>query len=234
MSEEWLAFGPLIHELESRGLVTRTFRRLDPDRQLAVLTAILDEATAKGPASASIKEVARRAGVSVGALYAYFGNRDGMLSFGTELCVRSMTTTLDTYGPTLAAMPVRDALLAYVAGGVAWGRAVPGLASFFARGAYQGDAEVLDRLVRPIADAMRHTIGLILAAAVDRGELRPDLDLAATTRIIHALTIAVGDVQLLPYLNTYLQVLDDAVPAERVLEAAIDLALNGIRTQRRP
>jgi hypothetical protein len=49
MSEEWLAFGPLIHELESRGLVTRTFRRLDPDRQLAVLTA-------------SVKEVARRAG----------------------------------------------------------------------------------------------------------------------------------------------------------------------------
>jgi hypothetical protein len=71
-----------------------------------------------------------------------------------------MTTTLDTYGPTLASMPVRDALLAYVTGGVAWGRPVPGLASLFAR-----------------------------------GELRPDLDLAATTRIIHALTIAVGDVQ---------------------------------------
>ncbi|HEY6797129.1 MAG TPA: hypothetical protein VI248_20855, partial [Kineosporiaceae bacterium] len=60
----------------------------------------------------------------------------------------------------------------------------------------RGDAEVLDRLVRPIAGAMRDTIGRILAAAMDRGELRPDLDLAATTRIVHALTIAVGDVHL--------------------------------------
>ncbi|HET9655494.1 MAG TPA: TetR/AcrR family transcriptional regulator [Kineosporiaceae bacterium] len=234
MSEQWLALGQLIPELESRGLVTRTFRRLDPDRQLAVLGAILDEAAARGPASVSIKEVARRGGVSVGALYTYFGNRDGMLAFATELCVRSMTAALDSYGPLLAGMPVREALRAYVVGGVAWGRAVPGLAAFFARGAYQGDAETLDRLVRPIADAMRATIGQILTAAVDRGEVRPDIDLAATTGILHALTIAVGDVQLLPYLNSYLQVLDDAVSTERALEAAIDLVLNGIRTSERP
>ncbi|NLT56396.1 MAG: hypothetical protein GXX79_17925 [Actinomycetales bacterium] len=131
-------------------------------------------------------------------------------------------------------MPVREALLAYVTGGVAWGQTIPGLSAFFARGAYQGDAEILDRLVRPVADALRNTVGLILTAATDRGELRPDLGLAAVTRTIHALTITVGDVQLLPYLNVYLQVQDDAVPAERTLEAAIDLVLNGIRSNERP
>lgn len=43
-----------------------------------------------------------------------------------------------------------------------------------------------------------------------------------------------GDVQLLPYLNAYLQVQDDAVPAECTLEAAIDLVLDGIRSNERP
>jgi len=160
-------------------VVTRTLRRLDPDRQLAVLTAILDEAAVKGPAAVNIKEVARRAGVSVGALYACFGSRDGMSSFTIELCVSSLTTLLDRYGPSLSAMPVRQTLAAHVAGGIEWGRAVPGLTAFFARGAYQGDPEVLDRLVRPVADAVRGTIGLILGAAVDRGEVRSDVDLAA-------------------------------------------------------
>jgi hypothetical protein len=37
-------FLPVIMELEKQGLVTRTFRRLDPDRQAAIIKAILDEA----------------------------------------------------------------------------------------------------------------------------------------------------------------------------------------------
>jgi len=225
-----LRWTTLLPELEAAGLATRTFRRLDPARQSAVLTAVLDEAAAKGPAAVNIKEVARRAGVSVGALYTYFTHRDGMLSFAAEICVRSLTAELDAYGPALAAMSLRDALTAYVAGGVEWGRTMPGAAALFARGAYQGDPEVLDRVVRPVADAMRATIGGVLAAAAARGEIRPGVDLEAATRTVHALTVALGDVQLLPYLNTYLQVVGDAVTLERALAAAVELVLDGIGT----
>jgi hypothetical protein len=45
---------------------------------------------------------------------------------------------------------------------------------------------------------------------------------------VHALTIAVGDGQLLPYLNTYFQVVDQDVPPERLTAASIDLILRGI------
>jgi hypothetical protein len=68
----------------------------------------------------------------------------------------------------------------------------------------------------------------MLTRAAERGELRTDVDLEATTRIIHALTIAVGDSQILPYLNTYFQVTDDAVPPERTLDALLTLVLHGI------
>jgi hypothetical protein len=40
--------------------------------------------------------------------------------------------------------------------------------------------------------------------------------------------IAVGDSQLLPYLNTYFQVDDETVPFERVMNALLDLTGNGI------
>ena len=40
--------------------------------------------------------------------------------------------------------------------------------------------------------------------------------------------IAVGDSQLLPYLNVYFQVNDEDVPPERTLEALVALVLRGI------
>jgi hypothetical protein len=93
-----------------------------------------------------------------------------------------------------------------------------------------GDPELDDRLVRPVADILRQMVVDMLAQAAERGEIREDVDVEATARIVHALTIAVGDSQLLPYLNTYLQVTDEEgdVSPERALEALTGLILEGI------
>jgi len=217
-----------IAELEEEGLITRTFRRLDPDRQQAVLTAILDEAIEKGPASINVKEIAGRAGVSVGSLYQYFRNREGLLSFTVELCVRFVVDAFDGFRPVLASLPLREALKAYVTGGVQWSRSQLALIQFFARAAYQGDPALGERVVAPIATAMRGMVGEILAKAAERGEIRKGVDLEAATRIVHALMCAAGDSLLLPYLNTYFQVQGPAVPWDRALEALLDLTLQGL------
>ncbi len=228
MINNWTQIHTHILQLEQEGLVTRTFRRLDPERQQAILQAILDEAIAKGPAALNIKQVASRAGVSVGSLYAYFVNRQGLLTFAIELCVRFTNDAFQSFGPLLAALPLRDALGAYLSGGVEWSRTQAGLIQFFARAAYQGDAELSERVVRPIADTLREMVHEILSQAAQRGEIRADVDLEATTRVVHALMIAVGDSQLLPYLNIYLQVSDESISPERALEALINLILHGI------
>lgn len=225
---DWAQIHTHILQLEQEGLVTRTFRRLDPERQQAVLQAILDEAIAKGPTALNIKQVAAKAGVSVGSLYAYFVNREGLLTFTIELCVRFMNDAFQGYGPLLVALPLRDALGAYLSGGVEWSRTQEGLAQFFARAAYQGDEELAQRVVRPIADTLREMVQAMLSQAAQRGEVRADVDLQATVRIVHALMIAVGDSQLLPYLNAYFQVTDEYISPERVLEALLTLVLRGI------
>lgn len=211
-------------------MLTRTFRRLDPQRQQAILLAVLEEAVEKGPASLNIKQVAHRAGVSVGSLYQYFHNRDGLLTFAVEICTRFISGTFNQYRPYLKEMPLADGLAAYLMGGIEWSRTEAGLIRFFARAAYHSDSELSERVVRPIATTMRLMVSDILAAAVERGDLRPDIDFEAVARIIHALMIAIGDSQLLPYLNTYLQVTDETVSSERVFAALFDFILRGIGT----
>ncbi len=225
---DWTNFQSYIQQLEQEGKVTRTFRRLDSTRQQGIINAILEEAAEKGPASLNIKEIARRADVSVGSLYQYFPNRDGLLDFAIELCVRYMTDMFDMSRPYLTAMLLREALSAYLSVGLEWGKTETGLVRFFGRAAYQGDPDLADRLVRPVAEAMRKITFEMLEGAVQRGEIRPDVDLESASRLVNGLMIVVGDSQLFPYLNTYFQITDEKVPLEKILDTLVTFILKGL------
>jgi TetR/AcrR family transcriptional regulator len=225
---DWSDIQIHILQLEQEGKVTRTFRRLDPERQKIVIDAILEEASEKGPTSINIKEVARRAEVSIGSLYQYFGNREGLLDFAVALCVRYTINLFEQFGPVLSTLPIREALRYYILGGIEWGQTEASLVRFLGRAAYQGDPEMTESVVRPVADVMLALMREILTQASERGELRPDLDLDATARAVNALMIAVGDSQLLPYLNNYFRVSDENMPLERVVDALVEMLLHGL------
>jgi TetR/AcrR family transcriptional regulator len=193
-----------------------------------VIDAILEEASEKGPTSINIKEVARRAEVSIGSLYQYFGNREGLLDFAVALCIRYTINLFEQFGPVLSTLPIREALRYYILGGIEWGQTEASLVRFLGRAAYQGDPEMTESVVRPVADVMLALMREILTQASERGELRPDLDLDATARAVNALMIAVGDSQLLPYLNNYFRVSDENMPLERVVDALVEMLLHGL------
>lgn len=228
---EWKQITTHILEFEQEGLVTRTFRRLDPQRQQAVLAAILDEAIEKGPAAINIKQVAERAEVAIGSLYQYFGSREGLLNFAIELCLSYTLDIFETYRPMLVEMPLQEGLTVYLSTGVEWSQTQTGMIQFITRAAYHGDPELADRVVKPIGTAMRTIVHDMLARASERGEIRSDIDLEATTRAVNAALIAVGDSQLLSYLNNYFQVTDKKVSAERVTQALVSMILRGIGTK---
>jgi AcrR family transcriptional regulator len=226
--DNWDQFHAQILELERDGLVTRTFRRLDPERQEAIVNAILEESAEKGPASLNIKLVAERAGASIGSLYQYFTSREGLMRFVIRFASRTMAVLFKLSMPFLRQMSLREALTSYLTVGVEWGQMQIGLSRFIARAAYQGDPELRASVVLPVADMMRETVQEILAQAQARGELRSGIDLDATTRAVNALLIALVDSQLLPYLNHYFQVTAPEMPLERVSVAAVDMILSGI------
>jgi AcrR family transcriptional regulator len=225
---EWPGLADQVLALEREGLVTRTFRRLDPERQTAVIQAILDEAAERGPTGLNIKEVAARAGVSVGSLYQYFGNRERMLDFAVALCRRYMEDVFAASRPHLLNLPLRDALAAYVVGGLDWAAHQAALMRLFARAAYHGGSPLTERLVRPVSQSMRALVREMLEAAVARGELRADADVDAVAGVIHALTIVLGDARMLPYLDAYLQLQTPEVDFDRALSAALDLVMLGL------
>jgi TetR/AcrR family transcriptional regulator len=231
MSDYFVNFPTLIHDLEQQGLVTRTFRRLDPDRQQAVLNAILDEAAEAGVTELNIKRVAERCGAATGSLYQYFGSRANLLAFATELVVRTTVATFAYYTPYLAALPLREALRAYLAGGVEWSREQRGVVRFFARAAYQGDPTLTRQVVEPVATVLTGMMRAILQASQERGEIRAGVDLEAAGRVINLLMIGLGDAQLLPYLNAYYQLSDETIAIERTLQAAFALVENGISVE---
>jgi len=228
MFPDWPNYPACLLDLEQQGKITRTFRRLDPDRQRTILDAIMIEAAEKGPAALNIKAVARRAGVAVGSLYQYFPDRNGLLDFAIELCVRYMNEMFTLSRPYLLAMPLAEALKSYLAVGLEWGQTETGLVRFFGRAAYQGDPDLAERVVRPIANVMRELMHDLLVQAAARGEIRAGLDIEAIARLVNILMIAFGDSQLLPYLNTYFQASSESVPPARVVEALVPFILGGI------
>lgn len=225
-------FLPVILELEKKGLVTRTFRRLDPERQQAVITAILEEAGETGPQDMNIKRVAERAGVSTGSLYQYFNNRENLLSFTAELATRSTVQLFEYYRHYMSEAPLSETLPMYISEGVNWTEEQNGFARFFAAAAYHGDPQYGDTVVRPIAEVMRAMVNDMLRSALERGEVRGDIDLDAVTRIIHTLSISIGDGLIFPGLKNYYQLVDGEMTVERIYSALVDLVMHGISKER--
>jgi len=228
ISTHWKPIFNRIMELEEKGLVTRTFRRLDKERQEIILKAILEEAIEKGPEAINIKEIANRADIAIGSLYQYFESREKLLEFTVELTVSLLCDLLANQSATVLEMPLREGLVYYLNASVEWGRSQTTLMRFFARAAYHGDGQYSNRIVGPIAEKLGRIIREMLVCAVKRGELRPDLDLDAATAMIHALTTAYGDAQLLPYINIYYRILDQSKTPEQRLEVFIDMVMQGI------
>ena len=228
MEMDYKSFQLLILQFEEEGLVTRTFRRLDAPRQQAVISSIMEDAAEFGPAHVNIKRVAERAGVAVGSLYQYFGGRNRMVDFAVEISCRTMVAMFHESIGYFHEMNLRDGLRMYLSYGIEWTREQSAFLRLFARAAYHGDPSLQEKLVKPVAEAMRNVVIEILRQAQARVELRANLDLEASARVINALSIALGDSQLMPYLNQYFLVTDQQVGFERILDAYCSLLVDGI------
>jgi TetR/AcrR family transcriptional regulator len=227
-----------INRLEKEGLVSRTFRRLDPERMDAVLRAVCDEAYSAGGAELNIKRVAERAGIAVGSLYQYFGSREGMVKACASLVAESLAAELDSYRSQLAALPLRQGLRVYLEAGIEWSRTESGFLRFFGSSAYssstEGDAEELKRrLVRPVALSLQAMVRTLVEAAAARGELRSGLDVEAAARMANAVLIILGDAILIPTLNEYFLLYDADRGPDELLGPYLDILESGIAAEAR-
>jgi len=220
----------IIHKLEQRGLVTRTFRRLDVSRQLTLIDAIMQESSLHGPAELNIKKIAARAGVSIGSLYQYFLNREGLLNFAIVLTVEQTVESFNAFRPYLEKLSFKEAYSIYLSSGLDWGEEQQQFVRFFAKAAYQDHPELEESVVKPISTCMLQLVRTMVENGQQKGEIRPEVDGEAATRILHGLSIAIGDPVILPYLNKYFHLTDEDMPISRILSCLMDLVEGGIST----
>jgi len=253
----------ILADLEASGFATRTFLRLDEERRGAVLAAIFEEASKAGPDRILIKDVAARAGVPVGSLYQYFGNRENLARCATLLVSRKLVADLETWTPYLAEMPLREALSTYLRSGLEWGSAeAASLRSFVAvaygsaprsspfgtmrdmsrSGGTGGDGDGAGAgdegwprktLVEPVAAALQGMVRAVFEAAERRGELRVGLDVEVAARLAGALLIAVGDSIFMPGLDSYYRLFDEAHGAEAMIDQAVGFIVRSVQPDRK-
>jgi AcrR family transcriptional regulator len=214
---------------ERRGLVTATFRRLDPARREAVVAAILAEAFARGPSRIRLKETAESAGVAVGSLYQYFGRRQGVIDFAVSFAAGLLADEIRGYVAYLVELPLAEGLRVWVGGGMEWTADHSVVMRFFARAAYEGDPALERSLVAPIAESMLDAITAIVTAAQQRGEVRPEVDARVAATALHACLSATADAAMLSHLGSYLLPARDQVAATDTIDLTIDLLCRGLR-----
>jgi TetR/AcrR family transcriptional regulator len=218
----------LIPEMEKENLITRTFRRLDADRQRAVINATFSEAAESGPDHIHIKEVANRSGVAIGSLYQYFGSKEGLNKFAARLSAAVLQALFRVSRTMLLQLPASDALQSYLTEGINYFQGKDAYLRYFAKAAYSGDPNLAESVVGPLGDEMVSTVRAIIKKGIDNGEFRKDLDLEATTRVVHILLTATGDGLLLPHLNRYFRCTDRGMTTDRLFPALFDLIEHGI------
>lgn len=216
-------------EMEAQGRVTRTFRRLEPQRQAELVDVVLKEADRRGPRGVTVRTVAQRLGISPASLYAYFEDRDAMLEFATRVAVRiSLLVVAEESDPSASAdlaQALREHLwtdLDYVA--THWS-----IAKYCWESGYRGDTEAAGSVLAPVARVMQSRIRHLLVQAGERGELREGLDVDEVCRVVNAMMLVVADARFVDHLNQYLLLYpDDGTGPEDTIAVVIDIITRGL------
>jgi AcrR family transcriptional regulator len=223
----------IISNFEQQGLVTRTFRRLDLPRQMAIINAILEESSINSPAEMNIKKVASRAEVSIGSLYQYFNNKEGLLNFAIALTVQQTISSFNEFLPYLDQLSFEEAYNIYLSYGLEWGEQEQQFVRFFAKAAYENDTQLHEQVVKPISGCMLGIIRKMVELGQESGEIRSDLNADMLSRLLHAISIMLGDPVLLPYLNHYFQVVNNEFTPDTPINLIMEILHNGIYVQKK-
>jgi AcrR family transcriptional regulator len=172
------------------------------DLRAALTQAAMDQAGAGGPATVTVRGVARRVGVTAPAVYRHFSTLDKLLAAVKDLVLTMLSEVLEGTSRTVGTVGGRhggrdrsghaDPVSAAVAGihAVAWdytafARERPGLYALACYGGVDAPQSVL-------LDGLRDHLEALTAAGVMTAAVRPGADLALWS-VVHSLAGLMAD-----------------------------------------
>jgi AcrR family transcriptional regulator len=143
--------------------------RADAQRNRALLLECAGQAFAEHGTTASLEDVAKRAGVGIGTLYRHFPTRDSLIEAAYRHGVEQLCDGADQL---LATLPPDDALEAWMLDFVAYVATKRGLAGALKLSAPDTHAE----LFAYVHERLRAAIGSLIDAGAAAGKIRGDVD----------------------------------------------------------
>ena len=138
-----------------------------PDRRQVILDAALEAFAERGTAAATVDDVRRRSGASVGSIYHHFGDKEGLAA---ALYVEGLRSYQRGFLEVLSrGANAERAVRALVRHHLRWVAAQPDLARFLLAGPPPGAAEAIRPLNRELFGRMSEWF----ARQVDAGSMRP-------------------------------------------------------------
>lgn len=158
-----------------------TFDRIPQEKRDFIFSTAVSEFAQKGYAAASINQVARKAGISIGSMYSYFTSKEDLflavVDKGYELLERALRG-LRREGP------FREQLQELLDTAVRYAQQHPDMNRLYLSLMTEELAPLAMRLSSRVEKVSVAYYRQMLGQAVERGELRPDLDLQMAAFLI--------------------------------------------------
>ena len=148
-------------------------KKLPPEKLAEILEAGIEEFALHGPGRANMRTIAARAGISVGALYKYYGDKDGFF----RACLDRSLEGLDVVLSAAAARegPVLEQARQIIRALLAFSREHPGYVRLYSMLTVAG-GEQATLLAEKIEGAAARLYAGRIAQCQANGDLRRDMD----------------------------------------------------------
>ncbi|MBU0929283.1 MAG: TetR/AcrR family transcriptional regulator [Spirochaetes bacterium] len=210
---------------------TDTFEKMGPARREALLSVALGEFAANGFNGTSINALARKAGVSIGALYSYFPSKEDLFLTVVGMGRSLLAEALADLDP---GEPFMDVYASLVRKARDYARANPELNLVYLDATTQGLRHLSSRLSGSLETLTVDFYYRAIAAAVERGELRRGLDVGAAAFCLDNILLLFQFSFASDYFRDRLRLFlglgeGGALDEEAVMAAIVDFARRALR-----
>ena len=176
----------LIVEMEKKGAVTVTFRKLEPSKKEAIYRAALKEFSSDVFDRVSLDVVAAAAGVSKGSLFQYFGNKEHLLEFVAEIFLDNYRQYWESYFAREHAVRARDRVSHYLLECLEYWERERIEYRFHMKMEYENPLAVAGGFREKVVRLRQEYISAIIVRGMATGEIRGDMEAETISFLFHA------------------------------------------------
>ncbi|MBP8644834.1 MAG: TetR/AcrR family transcriptional regulator [Syntrophobacteraceae bacterium] len=167
--------------------LSRTFSKLENDKQQRILDTAIEEFARHGFRQASVNRMVQSLGIAKGSIFQYFGNKEGLFqvifNYAVEMVRRSLRQVKQETAESDFFERIRKSLLA----GIFFIERHPRIYQIYLKMIFQEDFPLRTAFLQQVHLFSAEYLKPVVERGLDRGELRRDLDVDMTVFFLDAL-----------------------------------------------